>query len=47
MSRAKAIVVGVKAIAATYWQLHLQHPSAWTQERAMKIAAFASTVPQL
>jgi NAD(P)-dependent dehydrogenase (short-subunit alcohol dehydrogenase family) len=21
-----------KAIAATYWQLHLQHPSAWTQE---------------
>ena len=20
------------AIAATYWQLHLQHPSAWTQE---------------
>lgn len=22
----------IKAIAETYWQLHLQHPSAWTQE---------------
>jgi NAD(P)-dependent dehydrogenase (short-subunit alcohol dehydrogenase family) len=24
--------LNTKAIAATYWQLHLQHPSAWTQE---------------
>ncbi len=24
--------LNTKAIAETYWQLHLQHPSAWTQE---------------
>jgi NAD(P)-dependent dehydrogenase (short-subunit alcohol dehydrogenase family) len=24
--------LNTQAIAATYWQLHLQHPSAWTQE---------------
>ena len=24
--------LNTNAIAATYWQLHLQHPSAWTQE---------------
>jgi len=25
-------VLALDAIAETYWQLHLQHPSAWTQE---------------
>ena len=25
-------MLNTKAIAETYWQLHLQHPSAWTQE---------------
>jgi NAD(P)-dependent dehydrogenase (short-subunit alcohol dehydrogenase family) len=25
-------VLNTEAIAQTYWQLHLQHPSAWTQE---------------
>jgi hypothetical protein len=24
--------LNTEAIAETYWQLHLQHPSAWTQE---------------
>jgi NAD(P)-dependent dehydrogenase (short-subunit alcohol dehydrogenase family) len=25
-------MLNTKAIAETFWQLHLQHPSAWTQE---------------
>lgn len=25
-------LLDIEAIAETYWQLHLQHPSAWTQE---------------
>jgi NAD(P)-dependent dehydrogenase (short-subunit alcohol dehydrogenase family) len=25
-------MLNIKAIAETYWHLHLQHPSAWTQE---------------
>jgi NAD(P)-dependent dehydrogenase (short-subunit alcohol dehydrogenase family) len=25
-------MLNTKAVAETYWQLHLQHPSAWTQE---------------
>lgn len=25
-------LLGIEAIALTYWQIHRQHPSAWTQE---------------
>jgi hypothetical protein len=25
-------LLNIDAIAETYWQLHLQHPTAWTQE---------------
>jgi len=25
-------LLGIDAIAETYWQIHRQHPSAWTQE---------------
>ena len=30
--RGESGMLNTKAIAETYWQIHLQHPSAWTQE---------------
>jgi hypothetical protein len=37
--RARETVLDPEAIAETYWQIHGQHPSAWTHEIDLRPAS--------